>query len=174
MYMLGMLILVSAITIGCGDDENPVIPQVGAITVNPEPNSINAPWQITGPNAFIQSGTGDLTLAAMTVGSYTLTWGAVAGWTTPSPAAVTQTLTTGGDVTFTGTYIETTVILEGFVSIPPGTFIMGSPTTELPRNTNETQHQVTLTHGVYVLEAAKSSLATAPSVASIRPARSSM
>jgi formylglycine-generating enzyme required for sulfatase activity len=38
----------------------------------------------------------------------------------------------------------------GFVSIPPGTFMMGSPTTELLRYTNETQHQVTLTHGVYV------------------------
>jgi formylglycine-generating enzyme required for sulfatase activity len=37
-----------------------------------------------------------------------------------------------------------------FVSIPSGTFMMGSPTTELERYTNETQHQVTLTHGIYV------------------------
>jgi formylglycine-generating enzyme required for sulfatase activity len=38
----------------------------------------------------------------------------------------------------------------GFVAIAPGTFMMGSPTTELLRSTNETQHQVTLTHGIYV------------------------
>jgi formylglycine-generating enzyme required for sulfatase activity len=38
----------------------------------------------------------------------------------------------------------------GFAAIPPGTFMMGSPTTELLRQANETQHQVTLTHGLYV------------------------
>jgi formylglycine-generating enzyme required for sulfatase activity len=41
-------------------------------------------------------------------------------------------------------------IPAGFVSIPPGTFMMGSPTTELLRQTNETQHQVTLTHGFFM------------------------
>jgi formylglycine-generating enzyme required for sulfatase activity len=37
----------------------------------------------------------------------------------------------------------------GFVAIPPGTFMMGSPTTEPGRWIEETQHQVTLTHGIY-------------------------
>jgi formylglycine-generating enzyme required for sulfatase activity len=41
-------------------------------------------------------------------------------------------------------------IPAGFVAIPPGTFMMGSPTTEPLRQADETQHQVTLTHGVYV------------------------
>jgi formylglycine-generating enzyme required for sulfatase activity len=104
--MFGLLILVSAITIGCGgDNENPVVPQVGAITINPEPNSIGAPWQITGPNAFSRSGSGDATLTEMTAGTYTLTWGTAAGWTTPSPAAATQTLAASGTLTFTGTYV---------------------------------------------------------------------
>jgi formylglycine-generating enzyme required for sulfatase activity len=40
--------------------------------------------------------------------------------------------------------------LDDFVYVVPGTFMMGSPTTELLRSTNETQHQVTLTHGIYV------------------------
>ncbi|MCX6921685.1 MAG: SUMF1/EgtB/PvdO family nonheme iron enzyme, partial [Verrucomicrobia bacterium] len=34
--------------------------------------------------------------------------------------------------------------------IPPGTFVMGSPTSEALRNTDETQHTVTLTHGFYI------------------------
>jgi len=38
----------------------------------------------------------------------------------------------------------------GFVAIAAGTFMMGSPTTEPLRNLDETQHQVTLTHGLYV------------------------
>jgi formylglycine-generating enzyme required for sulfatase activity len=40
--------------------------------------------------------------------------------------------------------------LDDFAYIAPGTFMMGSPTTELGRSANETQHQVTLTHGIYV------------------------
>ena len=37
-----------------------------------------------------------------------------------------------------------------FVYIEPGTFTMGSPTSELGRESNETQHQVTLTKGYYM------------------------
>lgn len=38
----------------------------------------------------------------------------------------------------------------GFVLIPPGTFMMGSPANEPLRHDDETQHEVTLTHGVFV------------------------
>jgi formylglycine-generating enzyme required for sulfatase activity len=37
-----------------------------------------------------------------------------------------------------------------FVLIPAGTFMMGSPTTELGRSREETQHQVTLTKSFYM------------------------
>jgi formylglycine-generating enzyme required for sulfatase activity len=40
--------------------------------------------------------------------------------------------------------------LDDFVYVAPDTFMMGSPTTEPLRDPGETQHQVTLTHGVYV------------------------
>jgi formylglycine-generating enzyme required for sulfatase activity len=39
---------------------------------------------------------------------------------------------------------------EGFVLVQPNTFTMGSPADELCRFSNETQHQVTLTHSFYV------------------------
>jgi formylglycine-generating enzyme required for sulfatase activity len=129
---------------------DPGVPQSGTITINPDPNSVPAPWQIEGPNGFSEAGTGDTTLANMAVGGYTLTWGAVSGWTTPIPAAATQTLALGDVVTFAGLYVENVVAPIGFVSIPPGTFMMGSPTTEVSRSTGETQHQVTLTHGIYM------------------------
>jgi formylglycine-generating enzyme required for sulfatase activity len=35
---------------------------------------------------------------------------------------------------------------------PPGTFLMGSPENEPERESSETQHQVTLTHGFWMLE----------------------
>jgi formylglycine-generating enzyme required for sulfatase activity len=123
--------------------------QTGTITIDPEPNSINAPWQITGPGGFTSSAYGDTTFAIITTGSYTLTWGAATGWTLPSPNASTQTLTTGGVVTFAGLYAANAGSPD-YVSIPAGTFMMGSPTTEPERYSSETQHQVTLTHGVYV------------------------
>jgi formylglycine-generating enzyme required for sulfatase activity len=43
--------------------------------------------------------------------------------------------------------------LNDFAYVAPGTFIMGSPVTEPgrePEELDETQHQVTLTHGIYV------------------------
>ena len=40
--------------------------------------------------------------------------------------------------------------IPGFVWIKPGTFMMGSPTTELGRQSDETLHQVTLTKGFYM------------------------
>ncbi len=43
---------------------------------------------------------------------------------------------------------------EGDVFIPPGTFIMGSPDDEPCRSPSEgPQHQVTLTHGYYMMRA---------------------
>jgi formylglycine-generating enzyme required for sulfatase activity len=39
---------------------------------------------------------------------------------------------------------------DGFVWIPPGTFVMGSPASEANRSTNEVQHTVTLTQGFWM------------------------
>lgn len=66
--------------------------------------NVAAPWTLTGPNSFTQTGKGDLTLTNLAPGDYTITWGDVNGWTKPSPATSTQTLTAGGTITFIGTY----------------------------------------------------------------------
>ena len=78
------------------------IQQTGTIIIDPNPNSLNAPWTITGPSGFSQSGNGDLTLTNRLPGSYTVTWGQVAGWNTPAPEP--QTLAPNGSLTFTGIY----------------------------------------------------------------------
>ena len=41
---------------------------------------------------------------------------------------------------------------EGFVSIAPGTFVMGSPESEQGHGKDEIQHQVTLTQGFFISE----------------------
>jgi formylglycine-generating enzyme required for sulfatase activity len=122
----------------------------GTITINPEPDSVNAPWQIAGPDDFTRSGDGETTITDMAAGSYILTWGTVDGWTAPSPLVATQVLPEGGTLTFTGTYALADGVPAGFVSISAGSFTMGSPADEPGRNPDETQHQVTLTHDLYV------------------------
>ncbi len=94
------------------------VQQAGSITVNPEPNAINAPWTLTGPSSYSHSGTGDETIPSLTPGSYTITWGAVTGWDLPDPATETLALADGGTVTFTGTYTEQTAS-TGTVRVQP-------------------------------------------------------
>jgi hypothetical protein len=80
------LAVILAIVSGCNDD--PAAPEVGTFTINPEPNSVNAPWRLAGPSGYAQSGVGDMTMANMTAGNYTLTWDAVVGWHSPSPERI--------------------------------------------------------------------------------------
>ena len=81
---------------------------LGTIEIDPNPDSLNAPWTLTGPNAFSHSFNGDAVEGYLDPGEYTVTWGDVTGWDTPSPS--TQTLAAGESITFTGTYQLTPVI----------------------------------------------------------------
>ena len=106
-----------------GENDEPILisPQFGTITIDPNPNSLNAPWTITGPSGFSQTGNGDLTLTNRLPGSYTVTWGQVAGWNTPPPE--TQTLAPNGTLTFTGIYIQQT----GTIIIDPNPNSLNAP-----------------------------------------------
>jgi formylglycine-generating enzyme required for sulfatase activity len=51
---------------------------------------------------------------------------------------------------FLGIGAKTLGVTMSFAWCPPGTFLMGSPTTESERKDDETQHRVTLTKGYYL------------------------
>jgi uncharacterized repeat protein (TIGR02543 family) len=76
----------------------------GTIIVNPGPDELNAPWSLTGPNKYKTTGTGDKVLTNLNPGSYTLTWGDVDGWVTPSPNPETRDLVAGSSIEYAGNY----------------------------------------------------------------------
>ncbi|MBU2501822.1 formylglycine-generating enzyme family protein [bacterium] len=139
---LGSLLL--AVT-GCSGDDDPVDPvhqDRGTIVIDQTPDTLDGSgWSLAG--AAARSGEGDLTLADMPTGEYTLTWQEVSGY--ESPAVATGTLATGGTLRFAGTYVEDPTLPEGFVPIPAGTFTMGTPLDDPGREIEEVPHLVTLT-----------------------------
>jgi hypothetical protein len=50
--MILAIALTSLLVLGC--DDNPAAPRLGSFTIDPEPNSINAPWQVTGPDGLCE------------------------------------------------------------------------------------------------------------------------
>jgi hypothetical protein len=96
-----LLIAITLGAAGCKDD--PAAPLVGSLTIDAEPDDLDAPWQVSGPAGFARAGNGDDVLGDLAAGDYTLTWGAVTGWTSPEPT--TESLPAGGALTFTGTYV---------------------------------------------------------------------
>jgi formylglycine-generating enzyme required for sulfatase activity len=126
--------------------EGTYVVQEGMITINPEPDSVDGPWQITGPGGFFRASSGDTVLTHLPIGTYTLIWGEVPGRTQPSPLSPTITIVANSNLVLTGQYVEQ----EGFVFISDGIFVMGSPVGESGRDRNEMQHEVTLSHGFYL------------------------
>ncbi len=89
--------------IGCGGDDPAQPSQTGTVVIDQSPDALSgSAWDLTGPQS--ETGAGDMTMADMPVGEYTLTWTAVAGYLTP--ASDTQTLAADGTITFSGTYVE--------------------------------------------------------------------
>ena len=126
----------------------PPLPKRERSEIDATPDAINAPWTLTGPSSYNTSGTGDQTFASLNTGSYTLSWGPMAGWI--APANDTQTLAANATLTFSGTYVVDPGPGAGFLPVPAGTFTMGSPDTELDHRYEELQHSVTLTTPFYL------------------------
>lgn len=120
----------------------------GTVVIDAEPDGINAPWLLTGPEDYRNSSSGDLTLTELRPGGYEIVWGDVTGWTAPSGEV--RLLADNGIVTFQGVYTE--YAAPEYVTVPPlsvgmpVTFTMGSDGES--DETNETQHAVTLTRRV--------------------------
>jgi uncharacterized protein (TIGR02145 family) len=72
------------------------------ILIDASPDSINAPWVLTGPDGYCASGNGDGFAANLYGGDYMMTWGEISGWTAP-PICI-QTLLDTAIMTFIGTY----------------------------------------------------------------------
>jgi uncharacterized protein (TIGR02145 family) len=76
----------------------------GTIVIDPTPDSINAPWSITGPDGYTSSGNGDDTLTNLEIGDYTISWGIVPDWI--RPANLRYTLAWGETANIDGNYME--------------------------------------------------------------------
>jgi formylglycine-generating enzyme required for sulfatase activity len=115
----------------------------GTVTVAPGPDGLDAPWSLAGPCGYSTSGSGAATIQDRTPGEYTLTWGSLFGYATPSPE--TTTLAVGDTLAFSGFYADGQGPTDGFVTVAAGTFTMGSPASERGHRADESQRSVTLT-----------------------------
>lgn len=86
----------------CNDDGNPTAPATSVIVIDAEPDFIEAPWELSGPNSYHRDGSGDITLDNIRAGAYTVEWLEVAGF--GAPAAATLDVPADSTVTFTGAY----------------------------------------------------------------------
>lgn len=60
-------------------------PEPATIRVDANPDSLDAPWRLSGPDGFVYNGSGDQVLEGLTPGPYVIDWGNVAGHITPNP-----------------------------------------------------------------------------------------
>ncbi len=81
-------------------------PGYGNIAVDVDPDAIEAPWTLTGPESYLYSGQGDETVPGLLPGEYDLAWGQVEGWI--APGNETLTLNPYGTTSVSGTYTEET------------------------------------------------------------------
>ncbi len=145
--ILTALVAALGLLLGCDFSQletPPPPPPEQSIVIDPNPDEVAAGWDLAGPGGPF-SGAGDSTLIDMELGTYVLTWeDTIAGYTPPTENPDTNTLTSGGVVTFRATYVR---IVEGIELLPvsTGTFWMGSPAGELGSSEDERpQHQVSL------------------------------
>jgi endonuclease/exonuclease/phosphatase family metal-dependent hydrolase len=97
---------------GCGKSDittTKMVPTDGNVTIDAEPDSLDGPWVLTGPEGLTVAGRGDTTLVALAPGPYHLTWGQVADWI--APFAQRLELIPGEAIGFEGLYTNSNPFL---------------------------------------------------------------
>jgi hypothetical protein len=97
----------------------------GDITIDATPDSIAAPWQLTGPRGFVRNDAGDAHLIGVPAGAYTLTWQDVVRWSLPDPGVSSQTVVSGETTAFPGEYAEIEDIHEPNDALNEEAFVGG-------------------------------------------------
>lgn len=106
-----------------GAEETPVAvlnPPSTTVTIDVNPDSIAAPWSVSGPNGFAAAGNGDQVFADAEPGTYVTVWGDVFGWATPPPDTLTVALSES--IVFTGNYLP-----GGTVVVDPSPDTLDAP-----------------------------------------------
>lgn len=93
-------------------------------TLQVRPSLSSASWTVTGPSNNSDSGTGNADLS-VPPGTYTVTWGNVSGYNTPSPSTVS--VTSGGTSTATGTYSTQSGTLQVRPSLSSASWTVEGP-----------------------------------------------
>lgn len=111
---------------GCGEDAQetpPLLPNAIEITITPD--TLSAPWLLSGPGGYANSGTGGYTISELAVGTYTIEWGELTGWQRPDPHQVSQDLALEETISFDGIYQE--ILDNGTITIDPDPDSLAAP-----------------------------------------------
>ncbi len=111
--LLFILLVAALAVVGCSDDEVDSITEtqgignsVGGVYVLTEPSELPVSWVLTLPNGNAVSGMNNVEMANQPSGDFTISWPQINGWNEPQPSVVEQTLHSGSNLSFTGTYLS--------------------------------------------------------------------
>ena len=137
-------------TVTVVDTTHPVLTLMGDLNMTHAKDSAWVDPGATASDSLDGNLTSSITVSGTvdvnTTGVYTLTYSVSDN--TSNEVNATRTVTVGMASTHTAD-LNASVQME-MLWVEPGTFTMGSPTTEAGRGTNETEHNVTLTKGFYL------------------------
>jgi hypothetical protein len=118
----GLVLAVAVLCGSCGDEITyEVLPglETGALRIEVVPESVDAPWSLTLPGGGTASGSGSAYLPSMPAGTYTIAWGDVGDWDSPTPNPFTETLAAGTELEFRGEYIYAPPLGTIIVDVQP-------------------------------------------------------
>lgn len=77
----------------------------GTLVINPEPDALNARWQLASNHGWLGTGFGDQTVENLPVGEYAVVWSDIAGYLTPE--SIEHSLAAGQVLQIDGVYTST-------------------------------------------------------------------